>query len=247
MEAAGGVAHASHVSAMSIVKVLLVDDVKLFLEFERTFFERTGCQILTASSGDECVELARAEKPHIVLLDYEMPRKKGDEICRILKGDERTKHIPILMVTTFDNEEIRRKCMDAGATGFVAKPISGKELLEKVVGILKIPYRVFLRTPLQIEIALEAAGIRRRAQGFSEDLSETGMLVEVAEYVARGSKVMVQFDLPGLERPMKLQGEVMRIFEKRAPGRYGIGVQFVQVSPETRRRIRQYVQEATLR
>lgn len=230
---------------MAIVKVLLVDDVRLFLEFERTFFERTGCQILTASSGDECIELARSEKPHIILLDYEMPEKKGDAVCRILKADERTKHIPILIVTTYGSEETRQRCMEAGATGFVAKPISGKELLERVVGILQIPYRVFLRMPLQIEIALEAAGIKRKAQGFSEDLSETGMLVEVSEYVARGSKVTLHFDLPGMDRPMKIQGEVMRIFEKRAPGRYGIGVQFVGATPEMRRRIRQYVQEAT--
>ena len=133
---------------MSIAKVLLVDDVKLFLEFERSFFEHTGCTILTAQTADEAIESAQSENPHIILLDYEMPGKRGDEICRILKGDDRTKHIPILMVTTFGDDEVRQKCLDAGATGFVAKPITGEDLLGKVVDILKIPYRVFtFRSP----------------------------------------------------------------------------------------------------
>lgn len=230
---------------MSIVKVLLVDDVRLFLEFERTFFERTGCQILAASSGEEAIALARNERPHIILLDYEMPGKKGDEVCRILKADERTKHIPILVVTTFDSEEVRTLCLDAGATGFLAKPVSGKELLERVVDILQIPYRVFMRTPLSMEISLLSAGIKRKAQGFSEDLSETGMLVELTEYIAKGSQVAVEFLLPGADAPVRVDAEVVRTFEKRARGRFGIGLRFVQMNAAARRRIRQYVKEAT--
>jgi CheY-like chemotaxis protein len=230
---------------MAIVRVLLVDDVKLFLEFERTFFERTGCQILTASSGEEAIALARSERPHIILLDYEMPGKKGDEVCRALKADERTKHIPILVVTTFGGDEVKERCLAAGAAGFLAKPVSGRELLERVVDILQIPYRVFMRTPLSMEISLLSAGIRRKAQGYSEDLSETGMLAELTEYIARGSVVSVEFSLPGAEGPVRVEAEVVRTFEKRARGRFGIGLRFTQVSGIARRRIREFVKAAT--
>jgi CheY-like chemotaxis protein len=230
---------------MTLAKVLLVDDVQLFLEFERTFFERTGCQILTAATGDECIERAISDRPHIILLDYEMPGKKGDEVCRILKGDERTKHIPILMVTTFGSEEIRQRCLDAGATGFLAKPVTGKTLLETVVDILKIPYRVFMRTSLSIEIALTGAGIKRKVQGFSEDLSETGMLVEVAEYIPKTSSVAVEFQFPGVDKPTKIPGEVVRAYEKRAKGRFGVGVKFTKVGPALRKLIREYVKRTT--
>ena len=57
---------------------------------------------------------------------------KGDEVCRILKADSRTKHIPILVVTAFAHDEIKDRCLAAGATGFLAKPIAGKELIEKL-------------------------------------------------------------------------------------------------------------------
>ncbi len=78
--------------------------------------------------------------------------------------------------------------------------------------ILKIPYRVFLRSALSIEIALTGAGIKRKAQGYSEDLSETGMLVEVSEYIPRGSTVGVEFQLAGVDKPVKLNGEGVRAF-----------------------------------
>ena len=230
---------------MSLIKVLLVDDVKLFLEFERTFFQRTGCQILTAEDGLQAIELAREERPHIILLDYEMPGKRGDEVCRTLKQDPRTQHIPILIVTSFGDEEVRVRCLEAGANGFLAKPVSGRELLDQVVGILQIPHRVFMRTSLSIEISLSGAGVKRKIQAHSEDLSETGMLLEVKEYVSRGASVVVQFELPGEPEPVSLDAEVVRAFEKKAKGKYGLGIRFGEVTPDVRRRIRQYVQEAT--
>src|SRR5262245_21398779 len=79
--------------SMSAVKVLLVDDVRLFIEFERLFFERAGCSILTASSGEDALRMVREDKPHIVLLDYEMPGMMGDEVCRRIKESEATRHV----------------------------------------------------------------------------------------------------------------------------------------------------------
>jgi CheY-like chemotaxis protein len=227
------------------IKVLLVDDVRLFLEFERSFFERTGCETLTATSGEQAVELARRERPHIVLLDWEMPGMKGDEVCRILKEDQRTKHIPILVVTNFGRDEVRDRCLSAGATGFVVKPISGKELLRKVGELLEIPYRVFLRAPLSIEISMMEGRIRRKSEGYSVDVSETGMLLEAPEYIPRGSELALEFEIPGYPGPLKLQGDVVRTFEKKARGRFGVGVRFGGVPRGAQRLLRRYVQEAT--
>ena len=137
---------------MSVLSVLLVDDVELFLAFERRLFEPRGCRILTATSGQEAIELARQERPNMILLDWEMPGMKGDEVCHILKGDPRTKHIPILVVTAIAHDEIKDRCLAAGATGFLKKPIAGKELLRRVVELLEIPLRACLRSPLSNKI-----------------------------------------------------------------------------------------------
>jgi CheY-like chemotaxis protein len=230
---------------MLSIKVLLVDDVQLFLEFERSFFERAGCEVLTATSGKQAVDLARGERPHIILLDWQMPGMKGDEVCRILKEDRRTKHIPILVVTNFGQDEVRERCLSAGATGFVVKPIAGKELLRKVGELLEIPYRVFLRAPLSIEISMMEGRIRRKSEGYSEDVSETGMLLEAPEYIPRGAELAVEFSLPGYPGPLRLEGDVVRTFEKKARGRFGVGVRFGGMPPGAQQLLRRYVQEAT--
>lgn len=230
---------------MAVVKVLLVDDVRLFLEFERTFFERTGCQILTATSGREAIDLAVAERPQIILLDYEMPDRKGDEVCRALKADERTREIPVLIVTSFGTPEVRERCLAAGAADFVAKPIAGRALVERVINLLQIPFRAFLRMPVALEVVLEGAEVKRRVEGYSEDLSETGVLVDVSEYIPRGSRLQVVLTLPGADSPVRLEGEVRRVFDKPVPGRFGIGVEFSALPPGIRRRIRAHVEEAT--
>ncbi|MGD8375780.1 MAG: response regulator [Acidobacteriota bacterium] len=230
---------------MAVVKVLLVDDVRLFLEFERTFFERTGCQILTATSGGEAVDLAVKERPQIILLDYELPDRKGDVVCRQLKADDRTKDIPVLIVTSFGSPDVRERCLAAGAADFVAKPIAGRALLERVINLLQIPFRAFLRLPISLEVVLEGAAVKRRVEGYSEDLSETGVLVDVSEYIPRGSRVRVALTLPGADRPVSLEGEVRRVFDKPIPGRFGVGVEFAALPRDIRRRIRTHVEEAT--
>jgi CheY-like chemotaxis protein len=230
---------------MRAIQVLLVDDIHLFLEFERELFERTGCRVRTARSGEEAIQKVRQERPNVIVLDWEMPGMKGDAVCRILKEDPRTKHIPILVVTNYGHDEVRDRCLAAGATDFAVKPLSGKELLMRVVEILEIPQRAFLRAPLSIEISLRNGEVKRKAEGYAEDLSETGMLLEAPEYIPRGSELAVEFILPGHTGPLKLGGDVVRAFEKRARGRFGVGVRFESVSPGVQQQLRRYVQEAT--
>jgi uncharacterized protein (TIGR02266 family) len=211
---------------MSSVKVLLVDDVKLFIEFERSFFERAGCDVLTAASGEEALQIATAEKPHVVLLDYEMPGMMGDEVCRRLKEDSGTRHIPVLIVTSHHTEEVKRRCVSAGCTDLLGKPVSGRDLLEKVVRILEIPYRVHVRTRVQMEVSLGVGGDETTVSGYSEDISEGGLLVETLEPLEIGAKVNVSFTLPGQERPFETAAEVVRSARTRDGDRYAIGLRY---------------------
>jgi CheY-like chemotaxis protein len=230
---------------MRVIKVLLVDDIRLFLEFEQSLFERMGCQVCTARSGEEALATVRTERPDIVLLDWQLDGMKGDAVCRILKQDPRTKHIPILVVTNYGHDEVRDRCLAAGATGFLAKPVPEKDLLLKVAELLDIPHRVFLRAPLSIEICLQEGAVKRRAEGYSEDVSETGMLLEAPEYIPRGSELEVRFVVPGHPEELKLAGDVVRTFEKRARGRFGVGVRFGEVPRGAQQVLRDFVRETT--
>ncbi|MDT8396716.1 MAG: response regulator, partial [bacterium] len=68
-------------------KLLLVDDVNLFLQLEKTFLTRRSFEIHTATNGDEAFQKARAVEPDLIVLDLHMPGMDGDVVCRLLKGD----------------------------------------------------------------------------------------------------------------------------------------------------------------
>jgi uncharacterized protein (TIGR02266 family) len=226
---------------MSSVKVLLVDDVRLFLEFEKSFFERAGCVILTAGSGEEALRIAREERPHIVLLDYEMPGMMGDEVCRRIKEDEATRHIPVLIVTSHRTPHIQDRCLRAGCTDFVNKPVSGRQLLDRVVKILEIPYRVHMRTRVTMDVALGVAGEAASLIGYSEDISEGGVLVETLEPIEPGTVLMVTFTFPNEAEPFEGEAEVVRISRARGSTRYAVALRFRSLPQKQIERIRGYV------
>jgi len=231
---------------MSAVKVLLVDDVRLFLEFERSFFERAGCEILCATSGEEALKLTREEKPHILLLDYEMPDLMGDEVCRRIKENPETRHVPVLMVTSHRTEEVRERCLDAGCTDFLSKPVSGRELLDKVVKILEIPYRIHLRTRVHMEVEI-AGGDEISLIGYSEDLSEGGLLVETLEPLEPGTEVKISFKLPGDTTPFVAGATVVRVGRNRTGDRYAIALNYSSPEPTLVERLHYFVMQEVSR
>ncbi len=92
-----------------------------------------GCTVLTAQSGMEGIEKARAELPDAILLDVKMPGMDGFETCRRLMSDENTKHIPVIMITAIKTDpESRVKGLEIGANAFLAKPIDQHELVSQV-------------------------------------------------------------------------------------------------------------------
>ena len=211
---------------MKTAKILLVDDVKVFIEFERPFFERAGCVILTAASGPDALRIVRDELPHIVLLDYEMPGMNGDEVCHRIKQDPATSHIPVLIVTSHHQPDVTARCMRAGCTDVITKPVAGRELLSRVVKLLEIPYRVHMRTRVSMEVSLGLGADTVAVLGYSENVSEGGMLVETIEPPDTGSKVRLSFAIPHTKARIATTAEVIRSTHSRASGMFTIALRF---------------------
>jgi DNA-binding response OmpR family regulator len=117
---------------MTKKKILVVDDSKTALFMVTTILKKEPYQLLTATDGQQAIEVATAEHPDLVLMDVVMPRMTGFEACRELKRREETKSIPVILVTTRGEEENVEIGFESGCNDYVTKPVNGQELLAKV-------------------------------------------------------------------------------------------------------------------
>ena len=117
-------------------KILLVDDSSTILMMEKFILRNDPFVLLTASSGEEAVRKAAAEKPDLILLATNMPRMTGVETWRVLRSMEELACWPVLFVTPGGEPPEDMKEWEDGHTGFVTKPINAIHLLAKVRRLL---------------------------------------------------------------------------------------------------------------
>ncbi len=117
---------------MSKKKILLVDDEVDLVETVRFPLEMQGFTVLVSQDGEDALKKAREEKPDLILLDLMLPKLDGYKVCRLLKFDERYKHIPILMLTARTQEKDKTLGKETGADEYITKPFEMNELMEKV-------------------------------------------------------------------------------------------------------------------
>ncbi len=115
-----------------MAKVLIVDDSPSQLYNMQQLIEGMGHETITAEDGKEGVERARAELPDLVLMDVVMPNLNGFQATRSLSRDERTAHIPVILVTTKNQETDRLWGLRQGAKGYLTKPVQTKELVTTI-------------------------------------------------------------------------------------------------------------------
>ena len=118
-------------------KILIVDDEIDLLKATAFRLEKSGYAILNAVNGQEAIDLAKREKPDLILLDLRIPIISGSEVCKILKEDDQMKHIPIIIFTASTSSCILDKSKEAGADDCITKPFDAVELLAKIKKFLK--------------------------------------------------------------------------------------------------------------
>ncbi len=117
-------------------KILIADDeqnIVISLEF---LMKREGYAVSIANDGEEAVAMIRSEQPDLVLLDVMMPKKSGFEVCQEIKSDPRLQAVRILMLTAKGRDTEVAKGLALGADGYMTKPFSTKELVERVRNML---------------------------------------------------------------------------------------------------------------
>jgi len=110
-------------------KILIVDDERITVELAQVFLERNDFEVVCAYDGVEALEVARAEKPDLILLDIVLPRKDGFDVCEELRSDPDFKDVRIIMFTAKGLSQDIERGRQVGADEYIIKPFSGKDLL----------------------------------------------------------------------------------------------------------------------
>jgi two-component system cell cycle response regulator DivK len=117
-------------------RILIVEDNKFDMRLLKDILEGSGYETLQAADGLEAINLAFASLPDLILMDIQLPEISGLEVSRRLKGDDRSRRIPIVAVTAFAMGWHEREALDSGCDAYISKPISVLGFLNTVESFL---------------------------------------------------------------------------------------------------------------
>ncbi len=228
-------------------KILIVDDLRFFLDVQRSMLSQIDCDILTARSGLEALKIIKKDKPQLVLLDYEMPDLDGGKTCEILKKDPRYKDIPIIIISSEPSDDAKQKCISAGADQYLTKPVDQKELIEAVSELLKVRSSLYYpRATMRAEVYVRFEGEVKKY--LSVDISVTGVFLESNDPLAPNTTVSLHFTIPTPKRDVKVQTRVSRVLTADEMEQYGVfpgmAMEFLNLDLEDRKYIEQYIDNA---
>jgi twitching motility two-component system response regulator PilH len=117
--------------------VLIVDDSPTEVHVLKTVLEKNGFQVLTADSGEDGLAIARESKPDAIIMDVVMPGMSGFQATRQLSKDSETASIPVVIVTTKDQETDKIWGMRQGAVDYLVKPVTEQQIVDKINSVLE--------------------------------------------------------------------------------------------------------------
>jgi DNA-binding response OmpR family regulator len=126
-----------------VAKVLVIDDTAEFCRMTAMVLERAGHQTVMAFNGPDGLNVAAAEKPDLIILDYMMPGMTGWDVFRLLQEQDIAVRTPVIMITAYSKayEEERQQALEMGFADFLTKPVSPSALAERVNELLYIHRR----------------------------------------------------------------------------------------------------------
>ena len=124
---------------MNSNRILIIDQDAAFIQTVSGYFNSIGIEVVSSGDGIEGYRMAKKVTPGIVILDTELPNLDGFQICRLLKGDDRYQHIPIVFVSSNDSQDFVVKSERALCELFLRKPIVADQLAQVITTLLAPP------------------------------------------------------------------------------------------------------------
>lgn len=115
-----------------IKKILVVDDNRDAILILTATLKREGYHVVAATNGQEAVEKGLEENPALILLDLMLPKMDGLEVCKVLKANPKTGHVPVLILTAKKDAESKKRSLELGASEYLLKPIIPADVIRHV-------------------------------------------------------------------------------------------------------------------
>lgn len=173
---------------MADPRMLLVEDDPALSELLIWHFEKAGFDIRHTVDGEEALLLARETPPDVVILDWMIESLSGIEVCRRLRRRAETSNVPIIMLTARGEEDDRIRGLETGADDYVTKPFSPRELVARVLAVLRRVRPALAAETLtysDLEMDLTSHKVRRRGKAISLGPTEFRLLKHFLEHPGR--------------------------------------------------------------
>jgi len=190
--------------------ILIVEDEKDIVKMLEYNLRKDGYKVLSVRNGENAVAAARGDRPDLILLDLMLPGMDGLEVCKTLKGDDKTSRIPIIMLTAKSQEADKVVGLEVGADDYVTKPFSLKELSARIKAVIrrtnnkKVPSGKVLIGGLSVDFNRISVLVNNKQINLTA--KEFGLLKELIH--AKGkvlSRDRLLDDIWGIDRAMEIQ------------------------------------------
>ena len=131
-----GLRHSLSGGGIRLTRVLVVDDDRVIQQLLEVNLELEGYEVKRAENGEEALKLVREFKPDVMLLDVMMPKLDGREVCRRIKADPKTAHVPVIFLSARAQDMDVNSGLELGASAYITKPFDPVDLLQTVERVL---------------------------------------------------------------------------------------------------------------
>lgn len=227
---------------MPVKKILLVDDVKFFLDLEKNYLAKTDCEIFTALNGKDALKIAMKEKPDLIFIDFEMPEMNGLQYLDAAAEHEDIRDIPAVVVSAFVDGNLEEQVKEAGACGILKKPFTQDAFIRIVNQLLQLDRRN--RDRHRVDVPAFFGFEDKMDKGKLLDLSEGGAFIATETPLKGNTFLELKFLLGSEETVIKSWCRVVWLNESKGRRKVkyptGMGVEFVGLTKETLHILQEY-------
>jgi len=224
-------------------RLLLVDDVRLMRGIAKSYFVRSEFQVSSARSGREALQMAPAIRPHLIVIDAEMPEMSGPDCCRQLKTNPGLFMTPVILLTDNVEEKIEA-CWSSGCDDVLVRPFGRRELLTVARQYAALSNRTTPRIERNILVTYGTGGAMEW-HDYAHNMSAGGMYLATRKELEPGSELQIEFLIPRSDQPSRCRARVAWNNREEGPVREdlptGVGLEFIDLDPVSRRQVQRFV------